>query len=662
MGDQGSGIESRGIGNKPPRRMSEAISNPRDDQIQKPTKQTDKPQTEGEDQFRKAGPRSTPPNNGLNRNPFNTSTRNSPEPAARPLEPPVTKATLSELDVAKIIHNPKLRHDINFDPELHFRPNLDGEKGRRKQQKADQFWDSLRDQLQQFISDREGFILRYGHGEDWCLPMLLKSVKEIIQTLVPSKDRLCLDEGLNVDLIMQQFSKGMADLEKLASWLSGVLKSHCAPMRDEWVDQMYSQLTNGNRTNNMGELVQGLRNLLSVLEAMKLDVANHQIRCLRPILIEDTVHFEQRFFLRKILDGKLDPRPAQAWFSQLTSVGDLASLQAYGEMAGFFEELVNMIMPSNSQHKPTLPNTFLFDEERIAKLRSDMLDAINLEVCMRLYETYESLEKSMRYCEVASAVPSPYLATPLSDASGYLSVTPEEEGSELNFNGATSRPSSMVFSAAGSANSSPRSSLILPSYLTAKSPEDSKTQSQELHDSLLALVQTSTGSRSTLRWKAIADSLALQIFRFTKAPADMLAKFEKKLDSDLGEAGSPTYSPLFLEVEQAFRHRLRAALQVRFKDLKGLTGVSLFSVATGGRVQGPTRTWDGPRESSHHDSPREHGRDGSLNHGTREEGGVEDMATRLAHLGLLHWRVWAQLVYLNDAHNEMMDDDVSMCI
>jgi hypothetical protein len=661
MGDQGSGIESRGIGNKPPRRMSEAISNPRDDQIQKPTKQPDKPQTEGEDQFRKAGPRSTPPNNGLNRNPFNTSTRNSPEPAARPLEPPVTKATLSELDVAKIIHNPKLRHDINFDPELHFRPNLDGEKGRKKQQKADQFWDSLRDQLQQFITDREGFILRYGHGEDWCLPMLLKSVKEIIQTLVPSKDRLCLDEGLNVDLIMQQFSKGMADLEKLASWLSGVLKSHCAPMRDEWVDQMYSQLTNGNRTNNMGELVQGLRNLLSVLEAMKLDVANHQIRCLRPILIEDTVHFEQRFFLRKILDGKLDPRPAQAWFSQLTSVGDLASLQAYGEMAGFFEELVNMIMPSNSQHKQTLPNTFLFDEERIAKLRSDMLDAINLEVCMRLYETYESLEKSMRYCEVVSAVPSPYLATPLSDTSGYLSVTPEEEGSELNFNGATSRPSSMVFSAAGSANSSPRSSLILPSYLTARSLEDSKTQSQELYDSLLALVQTSTGSRSTLRWKAIADSLALQIFRFTKAPTDMLTKFEKKLDSDLGEAGSPTYSPLFLEVEQAFRHRLRAALQVRVKDLKGLTGVSLFSVATGGRVQGPTRTWDGPRENSHHDSSREHGRDGSPGHGTREEGGVEDMVTRLAHLGLLHWRVWAQLVYLNDAHNET-DDDVPMCI
>ncbi|KAI0392446.1 camp-mediated signaling protein Sok1 [Xylariaceae sp. FL0594] len=661
MADQGSGIESRGIGNKPPRRMSEAISNACDDQIQKPTTQADKAQTEGEDQFRNAGPRSTPPNNGLNRNPFHLPARSSPEPATRPLEPPVTKATLSELDVAKIIHNPKLRHDINFDPELHFRPNLDGEKGRKKQQRADQFWESLRDQLQQFITDREGFALRYGQGEDWCLPMLLRSVKEIIQTLVPSKDRICLDEGLNVDLIMQQFSRGMADLEKLASWLSGVLKSHCAPMRDQWVDQMYSQLTNGNRTNNMEELVQGLRSLLSVLEAMKLDVANHQIRCLRPILIEDTVHFEQRFFMRKILDGKLDRRPAHAWYSQLPAVHDTASLQAYGDMASLFEELVHMIMPSYSQHKPSLPNTFLFDEERIAKLRSDVLQTINLEVAMRLYETYEDLKRSMRYCEAASPVPSPYLATPFSDASGYLSVaSSEEEGSEVNFHGHTSRPSSVVYSAAGSANSSPRSSLNVPSFLTARSTEDSKAQSQALYESLLAVVQDSTGSRSLSRWKGLADRLATEIFRSAGEPKGMLGKFEERLTSDLGEAGSPTYSPLFLEVEHALSRRLRATVRVRVKQLKGQFGVALFSMATGGRMQGQTRTWDGARGSSHQGPSREqHIHDSLSGHNNnREESGIEDMATRLAHLGLLHWRVWAQLVYLSPVQEE--DADVPM--
>ncbi|KAI3330116.1 camp-mediated signaling protein Sok1 [Ustulina deusta] len=668
MSDQGRGIESGGFDNKSARRMSEAIPNPRDDQIQKPTSQTESSQSKDEEQYMKAGRRSTPRDNGLsrnglNRNPFQHPTRSSPEPTTRPLEPPVTKATLSELDVAKIIHNPRLRHDINFDPELHFRPNLDGEKGRRKQQKADQFWDTLRDQLQQFITDRDGFVQQYGNGEDWSLPLLLRSVKEIIQTLVPARDRLCLDEGLNVELIMQQFSRGMADLEKLASWLSGVLKSHCAPMRDEWVDQMYNQLTNGNRTNNMVELVQGLRNLLSVLEAMKLDVANHQIRCLRPILIEDTVHFEQRFFLKKIRDGKVNTRSAQTWYSQLNAVQNPTSVQAFGETAVFFEELVNIIMPSSARQYPNLPSTFLFDEERIAKLRSDILDAINLEVCMRLYEAYETVDRNMWHCDATSAVPSPYLATPLSDASGFLSAKTEDEGSEFNFNAPTSRPSSMVFSSAGSAHSSPRSSLVVPTVHIAGSQEDLKARSQDLYDSLVALVQSSTtSSRGTSRWRVMNDSLALQIFRFTNAPTDMLESFEKSLNIHLGDLRSPTdeaetlYSTLFQTVEDVFRDRLRAELQQRVKDLKSLTGVSLFSVATGSRLQGPSRTWDISR-----DSIRDSERDSSTR-GTREEAGVVDMATRLAHMGLIHWRVWSQLVYLGEVDNDVLDGDVPMVI
>ncbi|KAI0518350.1 camp-mediated signaling protein Sok1 [Xylaria bambusicola] len=666
MTDQGSGIESGGFDNKSARRMSEAIPNPRDDQIQQPANQTEGSPSKDEEQYLKAGRRSTPRDNGLsrnglNRNSFQHSTRSSPEPTTRPMEPPVTKATLSELDVAKIIHNPRLRHDINFDPELHFRPNLDGEKGRRKQQKADQFWDTLRDQLQQFITDRDGFIQQYGNGEDWSLPLLLRSVKEIIQTLVPARDRLCLDEGLNVELIMQQFSRGMADLEKLASWLSGVLKSHCAPMRDEWVDQMYSQLTNGNRTNNMAELVQGLRNLLSVLEAMKLDVANHQIRCLRPILIEDTVHFEQRFFLKKMRDGKVNTRSAQTWYSHLSPVQDPVSVQAFGEMAVFFEELINMTMPSSARQYSSLPTTFLFDEERIAKLRCDILDAINLEVCMRLYETYETVDRNMSHCDPTMAVPSPYLATPLSDASGFLSSRTEDEGSEFNFN-APSRPSSMVFSSAGSAHSSPRSSLIAPTVPAVKSQEELRSRSQELYDSLVALVQSSTTSSRASRWRAMNDSLALQIFRFTNASTDMLESFEKSLNMHVGDVRSPTdgsetpYSALFQSVEDVFRDRLRAELQQRVKDLKGLTGVNLFSVATGGRLQGHNRSWDISR-----DSVRDGERDSSTR-GTREEAGVDDMAIRLAHMGLIHWRVWSQLVYVSDVDNDVLDDDVPMVI
>lgn len=201
-------------------------------------------------------------------------------------EPPVTKATLSELDVPRIIFNPKLRHDVNFDPDLHFRPNLDGEKGRRKTQKQNEFWDCLRAQLEAFMGDQSKFILDLG-GKKWCLPITLHAIGEILATLVPPEDRSVVEEILNVDLLMQQFSKGVADLEKLALWLSRTLKSHCAPMRDEWVDEMVKQLSNGNLNRDITLLVQGLQTLLAILESMKLvSQANLDLLELKKLIME----------------------------------------------------------------------------------------------------------------------------------------------------------------------------------------------------------------------------------------------------------------------------------------------------------------------------------------------------------------------------------------
>lgn len=184
-------------------------------------------------------------------------------------EPPVTKATLSELDVNKIVNNPKLRHDINFDPDLHFRPNLDGEKGRRKTQKANDFWDTMRRQLRDFQTHGEQFEQELGTAK-WCLPATLEAIRGILETLVPQRDRSSVEESFNVDLLMQEFRYGVANLVEKAEWLSELLKKHCAPMRDNWVDEMVTQLSKGHRERDVTSLVGGMQSLLGVLEAMKL--------------------------------------------------------------------------------------------------------------------------------------------------------------------------------------------------------------------------------------------------------------------------------------------------------------------------------------------------------------------------------------------------------
>ncbi|KAG4427784.1 hypothetical protein IFR05_016734, partial [Cadophora sp. M221] len=179
-------------------------------------------------------------------------TRIAAKPPPISIEPPVTKGTLSELDITKIVNNPKLRHDINFDPELHFRPNLDGDKGRRKTEKANFFWGTMRGQLQDYLTNRDQFERELGDSE-WCLPATLNAIRGILETLVSQRDKASVEETFN-----------------LALWLSQLLKCHCAPMRDNWVDDMVTQLSKGDQTGDVTMLVAGMKNLLGVLEAMKL--------------------------------------------------------------------------------------------------------------------------------------------------------------------------------------------------------------------------------------------------------------------------------------------------------------------------------------------------------------------------------------------------------
>ncbi|KAL1892607.1 Protein SOSEKI 1 [Sporothrix stenoceras] len=180
---------------------------------------------------------------------------------------------LSELDINKIVLNPTLRHDINYDRLLSFIPKLNCESGRSKQEKVQQFWSGLHHDLTQFVANRKGFLRAHGPNDnDWSLPILLNEVKDIIQTLVPAQDHDMLEEVLDILWLMQQFARGMLDIEKLAGWLSSVLKTHCAPMRDKWVNNMCKELKRGHREKDIDELVAGMTSLLRVLTRRRSNV------------------------------------------------------------------------------------------------------------------------------------------------------------------------------------------------------------------------------------------------------------------------------------------------------------------------------------------------------------------------------------------------------
>lgn len=525
--------------------------------------------------------------------------------------PPITKHTLSELDVTKIVYNSKLRHDINFDPELHFRPNLEGDRGKKKQERSNSFWRTLRDQLSMFVdpSQQADFFQRYAQGGEWCLPILLKTIKEILETLVPQRDRQLLDEGLNVDLKMQEFYKGALDLNKMADWLSGVLKSHCAPMRDEEVDSMATLIQSGNQENDIGKLVLGMRELLTVLEHMKLDVANHQIRCLRPMLIQDTVHFEQRFFAKKIAQGRVNIDYSKEWYEQAKTAYGSNAPGGFGAMHVLFEGLTQLILPSRSVD---IPETFQHDQERLMKFRGEALDAINLDICMRLYDNLERMSNSQAQMNFAA----------VDEASRTSSRTFSTEfGNPFT----QSRPSSLVFSDA----SSPRSSFgSVPAYV-APDLHESSQKSRNLYNSLLALLYTAPhASNPIARWQSVAPAMAVEIFRYlNNAPPEQLQTIEMALNESLCQYDSGK----FREAEMDFHGRLMQELSDKVREYKGLSCVSLYTAVSERKA---------PQSGAARDLYQSV-RDG-------EDLAFDDLATRLAHVGILHWRVWAGMAYMEE--------------
>ncbi|KIW05417.1 hypothetical protein, variant [Verruconis gallopava] len=314
---------------------------------------------------------------------FGENSREQREFRTAPTVPHITRQSLAELDIANIINNSKLRHDVNFDRELHFRPNLDGERGREKQRAQYRYWLAVSAELHLVFhilksamdpKSKAQLIPECTHR----LKGMFQTMRDIIKNLVPSRDQSDVDEHLDVRMLIQQVSRGTLNFVSIAEWTAQLLKRHCAPMRDEMVDRVVDKI----RRQTPDSITAGLVDLFNVLEAMKLDVANHQIRHLRPLLIEDTINFEKKYHCSRIRKSKCDCKTARRWF---VSVRDSAAfMQTYGDevlptrdVRAFVKGLLDLLLPSATP----LPDTFSLDADRIRALQADIDEWIREWMC-----------------------------------------------------------------------------------------------------------------------------------------------------------------------------------------------------------------------------------------------------------------------------------------
>ncbi|GLB38428.1 putative tcp11-domain-containing protein [Lyophyllum shimeji] len=262
-----------------------------------------------------------------------------------PLQPLVNRQTLKELDLDVILRNPQLRHDLLFDPGLQFRPTC----SRRKRSMAERYWAAVAQEIESgctcvsFDSHGKPHSVVCACAQVPTAPshpvVAYSSALNVLTLRMPSRIRDLLTEFLEVlllviqplssvsgmyvnpntfktqmqehsaqaayirsifdpALIEQELKHEVFDPSGLFSAIGGILKGHCAPMRDRAVEAMVqaAQACAPGGSGSKRDAVSAVRMCLEILELMKLDIANHQLQTLRPFLMRTSGQFELKAF------------------------------------------------------------------------------------------------------------------------------------------------------------------------------------------------------------------------------------------------------------------------------------------------------------------------------------------------------------------------------
>jgi T-complex protein 11 len=337
------------------------------------------------------------------------------------VDPPHTKESMKELNIDCIVNNPKLRRDINFESRLGFRPTeLNGRQSFQKLSKqkykeglACEF-EILRFLSLQLLGPEAELAARLIHLLKRCrIPRLFKAIRGILETIITETDLPILRDQFDDELRWQEIIHGTCDFRKIILWLGRLLKTHCAPVRDQMIDAVVNEVSKGD----IKSIASGLVNLLQVLENMKLDIANHQVRHLKAYFINWTFVFEVKYHGNRIKKSRFLPAPSKAWFDRIqfdTSPifkDPLALRNQNPRLQSFAVAFVRSLLPPHQLHHDKLnlplceplPETFEMDTSRIRSLKSELLEIIQLRICYSVFVDSWS-ERSQRQIQPAHEV------------------------------------------------------------------------------------------------------------------------------------------------------------------------------------------------------------------------------------------------------------------
>lgn len=212
--------------------------------------------------------------------------------------------SISELmDTARGVTNMYLAHEIAVDKDFMLEKlKPDVQPGSMEEQVKtivhQAFWDVLASELSE-----EPPIFNQA------LSLLTEIRETMIGLLLPSQTRVkdVITEKLDIDLIAQQAANNVLDVKAHALFIIDLMGKLCAPVRDEEIGMLH---------NHVDNLVTLFKEIMKVLDHMKLDMANFTIQQARPLIVSQSVDYEKVKFKEFLATQNDGLQMTRAWLQR----------------------------------------------------------------------------------------------------------------------------------------------------------------------------------------------------------------------------------------------------------------------------------------------------------------------------------------------------------
>ncbi|KAJ2849448.1 cAMP-mediated signaling protein sok1, partial [Coemansia erecta] len=267
--------------------------------------------------------------------------------------PPINRFTLRELKIQNILQNPRLRHEVLFEPKLEFRPNSSGQLAESKQRTAQQYWATVE------------YGLRTESGPATIAALVIE-LREILAEMAEDSPKaelsqyaVDLRERLDDARVKQQLARGVFDVSAVVVYLGSVMRVFAPGERHS------AAIAKIGSYVARGRIVRGLRLAFDVLESIKIDIANASIEMYREYMRATAVAFERSHFGLSVRRGAIAGlSEAREWWNRALNDarGSGSSLDTI-----FFEVARDLILDDGA----SVPVLFRMDEARVVSVRRE---------------------------------------------------------------------------------------------------------------------------------------------------------------------------------------------------------------------------------------------------------------------------------------------------